>query len=137
MRYIIALALLVFVVSACSSAKQMTGADVIAAFKAAGLEAENTTEMQAKDYGLAPYVCKGTRFVIPSLGKDAIGIDQGGRVFICDSQDDLTKLRDYYVKIGQASAAFASHLYTKGPVLVQITNRLDKAIADKYGAALP
>lgn len=133
MRYVM-LALLVFAVSACSSAKTVTGADVIAAFKAAGLEAENATPI---NYGLAPFVCHGTRFVIPSLGKDGIGLDRGGRVFTCDSQDDLTKLRDYYVKIGQISAAFASHLYAKGPVLVQIDNQLDKAKADKYGAAIP
>lgn len=135
---IILLTLIVIIVAACSgqAAKTVTGADVVAAFKAAGLEAENTTDMGPKDYGMAPYLCKGTRFVIPSLGKDSIG-DKGGRIFVCDNPQDVQKLQDFYVKVGQASAAFYSHTFAKGNVLVQINGELDKAIADKYGAALP
>lgn len=136
MRY--AVLVLVVILAACSgqAVKQVSGTDVVAAFKAAGLEAENTTEMQPKDYGLAPYLCKGTRFVIPSMGKDSIG-DKGGRIFVCDNPQDVQKLQDFYVKVGQSSAAFYSHTYAKGPVLVQINGQLDKATADKYGAAIP
>ena len=79
----------------------------------------------------------GIHIIIPSLGKTAAGDDQGGRIFVCDNGDDLKKLQDYYVKLGQASALFYSHTYAKGPVLVQINGQIDKSVADKYGAAIP
>jgi len=141
MRYILTLIFIsaIAVLAACSgsqAAKPVTGPDVVAAFKAAGLEAENVGTLEAKDYGAAPFVCQGTRFNIPSAGKFA-GRDLGGHIFVCPNQDDLKKLQDFYVKAGQATALLASHLYVKGNVLVQLDGQLDRALADKYGAAAP
>lgn len=111
-------------------------ASIIAAWKAAGLEAEDAYQMQAKDYGLAPFVCKGTRFIIPSLGKTDSGDGKGGRLFVCANDKELEALKTYYTKLGEAGAFFASHLYASGPALVQINSELDKAVADQYGNVL-
>ena len=118
------------VLSACAS--KVTGEDVVAAFKGAGLEAESTRSMTKEDYGLAPYVCTGTRFLIPSLGPD-----NGGRIFICDNEEDRDALSNYYIEMGKSSAMFFSWVFVKGDVVVQINGDLPEDIALKYEAAIP
>src|SRR3972149_2752676 len=72
MRRLIWIGLVVSVLAACGGgAKAATGDDVVAAFKMANLEAERARPMTKDDYGAAPYVCTGTRFLIPSLGEEA------------------------------------------------------------------
>ncbi len=142
MRYALSsltMLLVLAVLVGCSgqAAKPVTGGDVVAAFKAAGLEAENVGTLEAKDYGLAPFVCQGTRFSAPSAGKNAAGRELGGHIFVCPNGDDMKKLQDFYVNAGKATALAASHLYTKGNVLVQLDGQIAKALADKYGAAMP
>lgn len=98
------------------------------AFVAAGLPAESVRAMTRDDYGMAPYVGEGLRFLIPSLGADA-----GGRVFT-GAQSDLVKLKDYYDNLGRESAAFFSWIFLNEPagVLVQINGDLPGAEAAKY-----
>lgn len=105
---------------------------VIAAFKAAGLEAENPYTMVKNDYGAAPFLCAGTRFLVPSIGPDS-----GGRIFICGSQVDQDALAEYYNSLGRQSALFFSWVFTKGQVLVQINGNLPEATALQYEAAIP
>jgi hypothetical protein len=121
---------LVSLLSACSS--QVTSDDVVAAFKAAGLEAETTRPLTKDDYGLAPYVCSGTRFFIPSLGPD-----NGGRIFVCDKSEDRDALSNYYTEMGKASAAFFSWVFVKGDVVVQINGDLSEDKARQYEVAIP
>jgi hypothetical protein len=128
-KYLLALLVLVLL-TAC--AKQVTGDDVVASFKAAGLEAENPSAMTKDDYGPAPYVCTGTRFLVPSIGADS-----GGRIFICDSTEDREALANYYNELGKSSALFFSWVFTKDNVLVQINGDLPEETARKYEAALP
>lgn len=108
------------------------GAAVAAAFKAAGLEAESVHPLTRDEYKLAPYVCTGTRFLIPSLGPDT-----GGRIFVCPNQEDLALLFDFYTEMGRASAMLSSWLFPKGLMLVQITGELPDAKARLYEAAIP
>lgn len=112
--------------------KQVTSEDVIKSFKDAGLEAENTRPMTKDDYGIAPFVCEGTRFFIPSLGAD-----NGGRIFICDNTEDRDALVNYYTELGKASAIAFSWVFTKGDVVVQINGDLPETTARQYEAALP
>jgi hypothetical protein len=138
---IIVACLLLTTLAACGGAS-VSPDDVFAKFKAAGLEAENATPMDAKMYGLAPLLCQdgARRFIIPSLGTTAEGDGQGGRLFICKDEADATKLKTYYDKIAEASALFHSWTYQKGGVMVQINGDLDQAKAEQYGkviAALP
>lgn len=119
-----------FVLSACGSS--VTGEDVVTAFKNAGLEAESTSAMTKDDYGFGPYVCTGTRFLIPSLGADS-----GGRIFICDNAEDLASLKSYYDELGKSSAVFFSWTFVKGDVLVQINGDLPEEKARQYEAAIP
>lgn len=121
----------VFILSACG-AKQPTGDDVAAAFKSAGLEAETTSPMTKDDYGFAPYVCKGTRFLIPSMGAD-----KGGRIFICDNAKDREAIANYYIEFGKKSAMLFSWVFVKGNIVVQINGDLPEDQARKYEAAIP
>jgi hypothetical protein len=104
---------------------------VVYALKSAGLEAENPTLLSKSDYGLAPYVCKGAHFFVPSVCSDC-----GGRVFICPNQDDLTLLQNYYQDLGRQSAAFFSWVFAKNNVLIQINGDMSEAIAQKYNSVL-
>lgn len=111
------------------------GADVLAAFVAAGLEAEGARPMTVDDYGLAPYVCgdDATRFYVPSLGPD-----QGGRVYVCQDAADADMLARYYEELGKASAMLHSHVMrgAGGRVLVQINGSLDAETAGRYAAVV-
>ncbi len=121
-------------VSACSAAQgtKPTADDVIAAFKKAGLEAERPTKLSKEDYGAAPFVCEGSRFLVPSIGEDS-----GGRVFICKNQEDRESLVDYYQKLGKASALFFSWVFVKDDIVVQINGDLKEDLARKYERAIP
>ncbi len=109
-----------------------TAQDVISAFKNAGLEAENPTPMGPKNYGFAPYVCKGVRFLIPSLGEDS-----GGRILACPNAADRDAIAGYYERLAKKSAAFFSWVFVKGNVVVQINGDLEEEKARKYERAIP
>ena len=106
-------------------------AELIAAFKSAGLEAESPYQMGHQDYGLAPYVCYGVRFLIPSLG-----LDKGGRLFVCADPGEQAALAGYYQAFGKGSAAFFSWVFVKGNVIVQINGDLEEATARQYESVL-
>lgn len=129
-KLLIILSVVSMLISGCGS--QVTGDDVIAAFKAAGLEAENPSPMTKDDYGLGPYVCQGTHFFVPSIDETA-----GGRVFICDNKEDQDALAKYYNDLGKTSAMFFSWVFVKGDVLVQINGDLAEETAKQYESAIP
>ncbi len=112
-------------------ALRITADDLIAAFRRAGLEADEPTAMAPDDYGLAPFVCKGTRFLIPSLGEDS-----GGRIFICERKEDLDLLARYYNQLGRSTALFFSWVFVRDQVLLQINGSLTEDVARKYEQAL-
>ena len=126
---------ILLVLGACGCAAQpapVTGAQVIAAFKSAGLKAENVRPMTQAEYGEAPQVCSGTRFFVPSLGAD-----NGGRVFICTNDKDRTALVNYYEGLARLGSQYVSWVYQKGNVVVQINGLLPNDMARKYEAAIP
>ena len=132
MRRLIWIGLVVSVLVACGGgAKAATGDDVVAAFKAANLEAEGARPMAKDDYGAAPYVCTGTRFLIPSLGEEA-----GGRVFVCGNDADRDALATFYTELGKGSALLFSWVFVKDRIVVQINGDLPEEQARKYEAAL-
>ena len=117
--------------TAAASPKHWTGEQVGAALKAAGLEFEAARPMIAGDYGFAPFVCKGTRFLVPSLGPD-----NGGRLFECGSIDERDRLVRYYQELSKGSAIFFSWLFARDNILIQINGSLAEPQARKYEAAL-
>lgn len=125
-----ALLVLLFLV-ACGGTPSHTPQAVIAAFQAAGLEAESPTEMGPDDYGLGPYVGEGVRFLIPSMGED-----KGGRVFVVEDEDERAQLVDYYESLGKTSAAFFSWVFTKDDIVVQINGSLEEEVARQYEETL-
>lgn len=135
MARILAFGLGLLLLAACGGAgagnrSQWTAEQVIAGFKAAGLEAESPQLMTPKDYGMAPLLGKGTRFLIPSMCADC-----GGRVFI-GTPEEIEKLRAFYAEVAKASALFYSHVYQRDNVLVQINGDLPPEKAAQYEAAL-
>jgi hypothetical protein len=109
-----------------------TAEQIIAAFRAAGLEAEGEKAMTQADYGDAPFLCSGTQFQLPSLGEGKVG-----HVFICDKREELTSLKTYYNVRGQGNPELRSWTYSKDMVLVQLDGSLPRDAAQKYEAALP
>lgn len=105
---------------------------IVAAYKAAGLEAESPTAMAAGDYGPAPYVAKGVHFLIPSMCADC-----GGRAFV-GTKEEITQLRSYYEEMGKASALLFSWVFVTpdGKAMVQINGDLPEDQAKKYEEAL-
>lgn len=104
---------------------------VIAAFKAAGLEAEQSQPLTKDDYGLAPMVGSGLRFLIPSLCADC-----GGRVFVVPDAAERARLKGFYEELGKQSALAFSWVFEKAPIVVQINGDLPEAQARKYETAL-
>lgn len=134
MRWILVVLVVLTVACGGSSGDETSSTtpnDVIAAFKAAGLEAESPTPMTKDDYGMAPMVGDGVRFLIPSLGAD-----MGGRVIVVPDKGERDRLVAYYTDLGKQSAAFASHVYQSGDVVVQINGDLPANQAAKYEDAL-
>lgn len=62
---------------------------------------------------------------------------KGGRVFVCPNTADRDKLAGYYQALAKSSAAFFSHVFTKGNIVLQINGELKEDQAKKYEAALP
>ena len=109
-----------------------TSDTVIAAFKAAGLEAENQRAMTQDDYGKAPFLCSGTQFSLPSLGAD-----KAGHLFICELREQMTSLKTYFNVRSQGNPELRSWTFSKGFVLLQLDGSMPRDKAQKYEAALP
>lgn len=134
-RIITALAVIV-IVTACgsptSSQRFSTPGDIVTALQAAGLEAIDPAPMTKEDYGLAPMVGDGVRFLIPSVCPDC-----GGRAFI-GSQEEITRLRTYYDEMGKSSAMFFSWVFVSPDkrAMIQINGDLPQDVASRYGSVL-
>jgi len=109
----------------------ITADDLIGAFRLAGLEAADPTAMAPDDYGLTPFVCEGTRFLIPSLGEES-----GGRIFICERPEDLDLLARHYNQASRMTALFFSWVFVRDRVLLQINGSLAENVARRYEQAL-
>ncbi|MCP4419740.1 MAG: hypothetical protein GY805_24275 [Chloroflexi bacterium] len=130
-RIAIALSILLLTSACGGSGSSHMPQDVIDAFQSADLEAESPTVMTADDYGLAPFVGDGIRFLIPSLGEG-----NGGRVVAFEDADDRDRLAAYFESLGESSALFFSWVFVKDNIVLQINGSLDEDIARQYEAAL-
>ncbi len=117
--------------------------EVVEAFREEGLEVGEAYPVERQE-GASPGVRsrlpgsyeEGTRFGIPSLGKDPAGRDLGGQVFTFESEEDLAEVRDFYEGLGEAGGSFFSWVFAEGEVLVQISGRLPEDQARRYEAIL-
>jgi hypothetical protein len=104
----------------------------VKAIQGAGLEFTDPRPMTKDDYGLAPMSAKeAVHFLVPSVCSDC-----GGRLYSFSSQDDLNRMKEYYDKLGQASAMFFSWVFVKDNILIQINGDMIENQARKYEAAL-
>ncbi|MED3476559.1 stress protein [Bacillus thuringiensis] len=122
-------ALLLFGLSACDSVKSMTSnvtvGKVIEEFKAAGLEAENPSDLPEKEFGNTRKEAK--RILVPALGEDS-----GGRIFEFKNKEDLEKAKKYYDDLGNGNQMLFSHTYAKGNFLIQMNGDMEDAQFNKY-----
>lgn len=117
-----------------AESQSVSSADVVAAFKRAGLPAENPARIPPNQFGIAPVLTSdATRFLIPSLGEDA-----GGRAFVLDSPEDLAKMKAAYDAVGRESGLLFSWTFVNEDrlVLVQINGDLPEVEAKKYGGVV-
>ncbi|PEK06555.1 stress protein [Bacillus toyonensis] len=117
-------ALLLFGLSACDSVKSMTSnvtvGKVIEEFKAAGLEADNPSDLPEKEFGNTRKEAK--RILVPALGEDS-----GGRIFEFKNKEDLEKAKKYYDDLGNGNQMLFSHTYAKGNFLIQMNGDMEDA----------
>ncbi|HDR7471882.1 stress protein [Bacillus toyonensis] len=122
-------ALLLFGLSACDSVKSMTSnvtvGKVIEEFKAAGLEADNPSDLPEKEFGNTRKEVK--RILVPALGEDS-----GGRIFEFKNKEDLEKAKKYYDDLGNGNQMLFSHTYAKGNFLIQMNGDMEDAQFNKY-----
>ncbi|MEK5022842.1 MULTISPECIES: stress protein, partial [Bacillus] len=122
-------ALLLFGLSACDSVKSMTSnvtvGKVIEEFKAAGLEADNPSDLPEKEFGNTRKEAK--RILVPALGEDS-----GGRIFEFKNKEDLEKAKKYYDDLGNGNQMLFSHTYAKGNFLIQMNGDMEDAQFNKY-----
>ena len=133
MKLVLVLLVIVLAAAGCGAKEaSLTPDQIIQAFQDAGLEAATSSAMAAADYGMAPYVAKGVRFVIPSLCEDC-----GGRVFV-GTKAEIDQLAAFYEEAGKASALLFSWTFKTqdGRGLVQINGDLPEADALRYRAAM-
>lgn len=112
--------------------------DIVLAFEEEGLEVgEFYPVEQEPDWSesIVPKTyAEGTRFEIPSMGEN-----EGGRVFVYESREDLEVMSDYYRAVEEMpilGPSLHSHLYEDGLVLLQINGELPKTEADRYGGVM-
>ncbi|EJR82339.1 stress protein [Bacillus cereus] len=122
-------ALLLFGLSACDSVKSMTSnvtvGKVIEEFKAAGLEAENPSDLPEKEFGNTRKEAK--RILVPALGENS-----GGRIFEFKNKEDLENAKKYYDDLGNGNQMLFSHTYAKGNFLIQMNGDMEDAQFNKY-----
>ncbi|MFP7282091.1 stress protein [Bacillus altitudinis] len=111
--------------SAASNEKQLTTANIIEAFKSAGLEAEKPSDLKQKEFGNIRE--EGKRILVPSLGENA-----GGRIFKFGNETDLQQAKSYYDELGNAGSMFFSHTYSKENFLLQMNGEMKDSEFEKY-----
>ena len=137
MRWILLLVIVIAAAGCSGQAAKQTPADLVAAFKAAGLVADNPREMAPTDYGIAPALCHGIRFDMAPTVSYGATFPHAGRAFVCDNAADQARLKDAYDNFGKVAGMLAMYTYTKGPLMVVVDGQAGKDVADRYGAALP
>lgn len=90
-----------------------------------------SSKMETADYGMAPRLCSGLRFLMPALGED-----KGGRIFACDTPEDLAKLKKFYDDLGKTSAAFFSWTIVQDNVLVQLNGEVASKDVESFKTVL-
>ncbi|MBY5229320.1 MULTISPECIES: stress protein [Bacillus cereus group] len=122
-------ALLLFGLTACDSIKSMasdvTVGKVIEEFKAAGLEAEEPSDLPQKEFGNTRKDAK--RILVPVLGEDS-----GGRIFEFKNKEDLEQAKKYYDDLGNGNQMLFSHTYAKENFLLQMNGDMEDAEFNKY-----
>lgn len=103
----------------------VTTTSLISEFKKAGLEAENPTDLEQKEFGNMRK--DGKRILAPKLGED-----KGGRVFEFSKKEDLEKAKKYYDELGNSAPMLFSHTYAKGNFLLQMNGDMKDDEFNKY-----
>ena len=127
---ILAIVLLTFQLSACtSSASQYSTDQVIAAFKDAGLEVNGERKLTSDDMGIAPM--KFTEGVYFTTGDD-----HDVRVMSFKKKADLEDLKKFYDELGGVSALFFFWTAAKGNILIVLSGDMEENQFNAFKSAL-
>ena len=139
---VLLVALVVIAIAALAIAllfRNPSSEEIVEAFREEGLEVGETSPIEKGEGPISSRTPgtyeEGTRFVIPSLGKDSAGRDLGGRVFTFDSEEDLAEMRDFYEDLAE-TGFFFTWIFVEKNVLVQMNGELPEEGARKYEAVL-
>ncbi|MGC8877904.1 MAG: hypothetical protein ACP5R2_01610 [Anaerolineae bacterium] len=106
-------------------------ADVVNAFRDAGLECEDPQPLAVND-GTAPFIAEeATRFMLPSVCDGC-----SGRIYSFSNQAQLDQARDYYIGLGEQDPQYFSWIYVRENILVQLNGRMPEEKARLYRQAL-
>jgi hypothetical protein len=118
--------------SATPPFQRWTSAQVVDAFRAAGIEVSGARAMTAEDYGPAPQdASDGMIFSMPSVGEGRVC-----RVFSFSTPSALETLRAFYVEPDSTIGIYFSWLYTRGNILLRVDGKVPEDVAKKYEAVL-
>ncbi len=116
--------------------------EIVEAFREEGLEVGESYPIE-KGGGPSPGAPRqipgtheeGMRFAIPSLGKDSVGRELGGQVFVFEFEENLAEVRDFYEDLAE-TGFFFTWVFAEEHVLVQINGGLPEEEAKRYEAIL-
>lgn len=131
-RFVIPLAIMLLACSLPWARPAPDAGQVIASFRAAGLEVENVRAGTKEMCGISPCLCQATWFDLPSQGEH-----QGGQVLVCRDEKERDVMVKYFNRLGEASPLFRSWVFTKDLVVLQLSGQLDEGLARRYEKALP
>ena len=139
--FVLSIAIAVLV-SACApreirssaSFQRWHAADVLEAFRAAGLPFEIPQLSKDKRDPFSNQVALENRqFVIPAQGDPTLA---RGIIFSFQNERDLQEIQDYYAALGKAMPQYASWIFVQDNLLLQINGNVPEAVAKWYAKAL-
>ena len=135
----IAIALLV---SACASKptnlspsfQRWQTTDAVQAFQAVGLPIEILQlSKDERDLFSNQVTLQSKQFVIPAQGDPTLA---RGIIFSFQNEKDLQQVRDYYMALDNSLPQYASWLFVKDNLLLQINRNVPAEVAKQYAEAL-
>lgn len=129
MKKILFLLLGSFLILGACGQKQISVDDLVESFKEEDLSVKDLKQMKKDDYGAAPMKAEtGKIFEVQN--------DKNARILMFKNKEDLKDTKEYYDKLGEESAIFFSHTYTKGNYLIQMNGDISDSKFKEYKSVM-
>ena len=139
--FVLSIAIALFV-SACApkemkvspSFQRWQTTDAVQAFQAVGLPIEILQlSKDQRDLFSNQVALQSTQFAIPTQGEPTLA---RGIIFSFQNEKDLQQVRDYYMALDNSLPQYASWLFVKDNLLLQINRNIPEDVAKQYAEAL-